>query len=228
MEGESLAYVYERMTTLVNVMDRNKVHPPLISVNTKFLNSLQPEWSKYVTMTRQRCNLMDASYDQLYDTLSQVEPHVQASKAKKAARNHDPLVLVAHSNVHSSHSHARELQGDAQEDKLITAMINQAVIQDGRIDIQSKNVGYARNGNRNAGRQNNKAANTENDGARGNLKDEENYFMLDKAYGDDTLEELSAVVIMMAHIQPEDDKANVEPKYDVEAISEVMLRKSIS
>ncbi|GJV72902.1 hypothetical protein Tco_1492897 [Tanacetum coccineum] len=49
---------------------------------------------------------MDASYDQLYDTLSQVEPHVQASKAKKAARNHDPLALVAHSNVHSSHSHA--------------------------------------------------------------------------------------------------------------------------
>ncbi|GKG09499.1 hypothetical protein Tco_0338245, partial [Tanacetum coccineum] len=28
------------------------------------------------------------------------------------------------------------------------------VIQDGRIDIQSKNVGYAGNGNRNAGRQN--------------------------------------------------------------------------
>ncbi|GJS43013.1 hypothetical protein Tco_0568056 [Tanacetum coccineum] len=31
---------------------------------------------------------------------------------------------------------------------------NQAVIHDGRMDIQSKNVGYAGNGNRNAGRQN--------------------------------------------------------------------------
>nr|GFA64188.1 hypothetical protein [Tanacetum cinerariifolium] len=29
---------------------------------------------------------------------------------------------------------------------------NQAIIQDGRVDIQSKNVGYARNGSRNAGR----------------------------------------------------------------------------
>ncbi|GKG18352.1 hypothetical protein Tco_0372650, partial [Tanacetum coccineum] len=66
------------------------------------------------------------------------------------------------------------------------------------------------------------------DEARGNLNEEENDFMLDNAYGDDTLEELSAAVTMMAHIQPEDDKANVEPKYDVEAISEVMLRKSIS
>ncbi|GKB85517.1 hypothetical protein Tco_0957789 [Tanacetum coccineum] len=30
---------------------------------------------------------------------------------------------------------------------------NQAVIQDGRVDIQSKNVGYVGNGNRNVGRQ---------------------------------------------------------------------------
>ncbi|GKC65411.1 retrovirus-related pol polyprotein from transposon TNT 1-94 [Tanacetum coccineum] len=32
--------------------------------------------------------------------------------------------------------------------------MNQAVIQDGRVDIQSKNVSYAKNGNRHAGRTN--------------------------------------------------------------------------
>ncbi|GJY38912.1 hypothetical protein Tco_0425276 [Tanacetum coccineum] len=72
-----------------------------------------------------------------------------------------------------------ELQGDSQEDKLTTAIMllaraitqkfstptnnrlrislntrNQAVIQDGRVYIQSKNAGYGGNGNRNAGRQN--------------------------------------------------------------------------
>ncbi|GJR43648.1 retrovirus-related pol polyprotein from transposon TNT 1-94 [Tanacetum coccineum] len=31
---------------------------------------------------------------------------------------------------------------------------NQVVIQDGRVDIQTKNAGYGGNGNRNAGRQN--------------------------------------------------------------------------
>ncbi|GJV10073.1 hypothetical protein Tco_1351614 [Tanacetum coccineum] len=31
---------------------------------------------------------------------------------------------------------------------------NQGVIQDGRVDIQTKNAGYGGNGNRNAGRQN--------------------------------------------------------------------------
>ncbi|GJR03400.1 retrovirus-related pol polyprotein from transposon TNT 1-94 [Tanacetum coccineum] len=40
---------------------------------------------------------------------------------------------------------------------------NQAVIQDGRVDIQSKNVSYTANGNRNAGRQNrNQVATTGN------------------------------------------------------------------
>ncbi|GJV79321.1 hypothetical protein Tco_1515191 [Tanacetum coccineum] len=53
-------------------------------------------------------NIMDrgtVSYDQLYDSLIQFEPHVLASKARKAAKNHDPLALFAHSNA-SSMMHA--------------------------------------------------------------------------------------------------------------------------
>ncbi|GJX88539.1 hypothetical protein Tco_0340553 [Tanacetum coccineum] len=132
---------------------------------------------------------------------------------------------------------------------------NQAVVQDGRVDIQSKNVGYAGNGNRNAGRQNrNQVTNARNglvqsieeydqnaqrnprtestpgktnmllalkdeDGA--HLDDEENDFMLDNAYGDNTLEELNAAIIMMAHIQPTNDKYDAKPTYDAEFISEV-------
>ncbi|GJY28419.1 hypothetical protein Tco_0404186 [Tanacetum coccineum] len=46
------------------------------------------------------------SYDVLYDSLIQFEPHVLASKAKKATKNHDPLALLAHSNACSSQSHA--------------------------------------------------------------------------------------------------------------------------
>ncbi|GKD34137.1 hypothetical protein Tco_1249646 [Tanacetum coccineum] len=36
----------------------------------------------------------------------QFEPHVQASKAKKAAKNHDPLALISHSNASLLQSHA--------------------------------------------------------------------------------------------------------------------------
>ncbi|GKF24215.1 hypothetical protein Tco_0076537, partial [Tanacetum coccineum] len=105
-EGESLDFVYEWLMTLVNIMDCNNVLPIIVAINTKFLNCLQPEWSKYVTMVRHNQTDKVVSYDVLYDLLVQFEPHVLASRAKKAVKNHDPLALIAHSHVSSSHSHA--------------------------------------------------------------------------------------------------------------------------
>ncbi|GJU08372.1 retrovirus-related pol polyprotein from transposon TNT 1-94 [Tanacetum coccineum] len=45
--------------------------------------------------------------------------------------------------------------------------------------------------------------------------------MLDYHYGDNSLKELIAAIIMMACIQPTENKANVEPTYDVDALGEV-------
>ncbi|GJV47931.1 retrovirus-related pol polyprotein from transposon TNT 1-94 [Tanacetum coccineum] len=98
---------------------------------------------------------------------------------------------------------------------------NQAVIQDGRVDIQTKNAGYGGNGKANVqcykckekghyahDCQKPRVRNVKyfreqmllamKDEAGSNLKDEENDFMLDNSYGDDTLEELTAAIIMMA------------------------------
>ncbi|GJV55213.1 hypothetical protein Tco_1456218 [Tanacetum coccineum] len=139
-------------------MDQNEVKPIEISINTKLLNSLQPEWSKYVTLTRQKFNLKKEHYDALYDYLSQFEPHVKVSKENKVAKNHDPLALVSNSLANNSYSHASpsysrlpqpyyvthpsseidydddyqwEIQGDAQKDKFSTAMmlLTRAIIQ---------------------------------------------------------------------------------------------------
>ncbi|GKC97138.1 hypothetical protein Tco_1167413 [Tanacetum coccineum] len=195
-EGESLESVYERLTTLVNIINRNNVSPIPVSINTKFLNCLLPKWSKYVTMVRHNQTGDTISYDQLYDSLVQFKLHVQASKAKRATRNHDPLALIPHSNDSSSQSHANpsylhspqpyyvthpssvidyeeDYQGEAITQKFSTPTNNrlrtllntrnQDVIQDGRVDIQTKNAGYGGNGNRNAGRQNrNQAFNARN------------------------------------------------------------------
>nr|GFB55327.1 hypothetical protein [Tanacetum cinerariifolium] len=59
------------------------------------------------------------------------------------------------------------------------------------------------------------------DEAGGTVNDEENDIMLDIDYGDETLEELIAAVIMMARTQPADDYVETKPKYDAEAVSEV-------
>ncbi|GJU51086.1 hypothetical protein Tco_1220641, partial [Tanacetum coccineum] len=143
-ERESLESVYERLTTLVNIMDRNNVLPISVSINTKFLN----------------------------------------------------------------YEYQGELQGDSQEDKLTTAMMllaraitqkfstptnnhlhtssntrNQAVIQDGRVDIQTKNAVYGST--------------------------------------EETMEELTAAVMLMAQIQSADGNAKIVPSYDAKAASEV-------
>nr|GEU32056.1 hypothetical protein [Tanacetum cinerariifolium] len=251
----------------------NKLEDRELSINIMFLNSLQPEWRKYVTMVRYNQTGDIDSYDVLYDSLIQFEPHVLTSKAKKAAKRHDPLSILAFSNASSSQCHANssyspqpyyvthpssvvnyedeyqgELQGDSQEDNLTTFMMllaraitqkfsiptnnrlrtssntrNKVVIQDGRVEIQTKNVVYGGNGNKNAGRQNrNQAFNagTGNDErnqikprvhdakyfrkqillamkdeAGSNLNNEENDFMLDTSYGEETIEELTAAAV---------------------------------
>ncbi|GJZ48466.1 hypothetical protein Tco_0602298 [Tanacetum coccineum] len=50
--GEALVSVYNRFARLMNDLERNDMHFPIVTINTKFLNSLQPEWLKYVTQVR--------------------------------------------------------------------------------------------------------------------------------------------------------------------------------
>ncbi|GJT02604.1 hypothetical protein Tco_0823773 [Tanacetum coccineum] len=59
------------------------------------------------------------------------------------------------------------------------------------------------------------------DEAESNLNNEENDFTLDTSYGEETMEELTAAVMLMARIQPADGNAETVPSYDVKAISEV-------
>ncbi|GJU86419.1 integrase, catalytic region, zinc finger, CCHC-type containing protein [Tanacetum coccineum] len=99
--GESLVSVYNHFAYLM--IDRTKQHEvsQLFSVNTKFLNSLQPEWLKYVTQVRLAKQLTVDSFDDLFDYLSQFEKLVNASRAKKLEKSHDPLALVAHTGSSS-------------------------------------------------------------------------------------------------------------------------------
>ncbi|GJY21836.1 retrovirus-related pol polyprotein from transposon TNT 1-94 [Tanacetum coccineum] len=59
------------------------------------------------------------------------------------------------------------------------------------------------------------------DKAGSNLSNEENDFMLDTSYGDKTMEELTAIVMLMSRIQPADGNAETVPSYDAKAVSEV-------
>ncbi|GJS96719.1 hypothetical protein Tco_0803687 [Tanacetum coccineum] len=126
--------------TLMNDLERNGIIFPKVTINTKFLNCLQPEWLKYITQVCLAKRLTLDSYDDLFDYLQQFEKLINASRAKKLKKSHDPLALVAHTGSSSRTTtpyyvthpssvvdYDDDYQGDAvqnnSEDPLTSAMI---------------------------------------------------------------------------------------------------------
>nr|GFA50430.1 hypothetical protein [Tanacetum cinerariifolium] len=69
-----------------------------IASNLKFLNNLEPEWSRHVTIVHQTKDLHTADYTQLYDFLKYNQKEVDELKAERLAKTQDPLALMANSN----------------------------------------------------------------------------------------------------------------------------------
>ncbi|GJU76351.1 hypothetical protein Tco_1273421 [Tanacetum coccineum] len=92
----------------MNDLKRNKINLPIVTINTKFLNCLQPEWLKYVISVCLARNLITVPYDDFFDYLQQYEKLVIASRAKKLEKTHDPLALIAHSSSSSPTFSTRE------------------------------------------------------------------------------------------------------------------------
>nr|GEY46460.1 hypothetical protein [Tanacetum cinerariifolium] len=97
-EGESIESYYHRFLKLINDLKRNKHFPEKIASNLKFLNNLQPEWSRHVTIVHQTKDLHTADYTQLYDFLKYNQKEVDEFKAERLANIQDPLALMANSN----------------------------------------------------------------------------------------------------------------------------------
>ncbi|GJW16892.1 hypothetical protein Tco_0024328 [Tanacetum coccineum] len=66
VKGESLHAYYLRFTQLINDMNIYKMNMEQYQVNTKFLNSLPPEWSKFVTDVKLVKDLHTSNFDQLH------------------------------------------------------------------------------------------------------------------------------------------------------------------
>nr|GEV19298.1 hypothetical protein [Tanacetum cinerariifolium] len=68
-DAELIESYYHRFMQLMNDLKRNKHFPKNITSNLKFLNNLQPEWKRHVTIVRQTKNLHEADFTQIYDFL---------------------------------------------------------------------------------------------------------------------------------------------------------------
>ncbi|GJU79970.1 hypothetical protein Tco_1282335 [Tanacetum coccineum] len=93
-KGETLRDFYLRFSLLLNDMNIYNVRLEQFQVNTKFLNTLPPEWSKFVTDVTLVRDLHTTNIDQLHAYLGQHEFHTNEVRLMHE-RKSDPLALVA-------------------------------------------------------------------------------------------------------------------------------------
>ncbi|GJX95250.1 retrovirus-related pol polyprotein from transposon TNT 1-94 [Tanacetum coccineum] len=250
----------DRETRFTNEFDQFVTEPGEALVS--FLNSLQPEWLKYVTQVRLAKSLTVDTFDDLFYYLQRFEKLVNVSRAKKLEKSHDPLALVAHTGSSSRNTSSYyvthltsvvdyddEYQQDNvhtnSEDPLASAMLlltraitqkfstptnnhlrtssntrNQAIIQEDRVNIQSRNSDNAGRNNRRAYVQeeiikgSNAPNETRNDEAGVILTDKQNDFLFADASRMEEIEELSPNICLMARIQPADNTSDAGASYD--------------
>ncbi|GJU79405.1 hypothetical protein Tco_1281770 [Tanacetum coccineum] len=96
-KGETLRDFYLRFSLLLNDMNIYNVKLEQFQVNTKFLNTFPPEWSKFVTDVNLVHDLHTTNIDQLHAYLGQHEFHANEVRLMHE-RNSDPLALVLKKN----------------------------------------------------------------------------------------------------------------------------------
>ncbi|GJS20298.1 hypothetical protein Tco_0448930 [Tanacetum coccineum] len=104
--GETLHKYYLRFTQLINDMNIYNMKIKQFQVNIKFLNSLPPEWSKFVTDVKLVNDLHTTNFDQLHAYLEQHELYA----------NEDPLAFVA--NQHTTPPHFNTYQSSYNNPQL--------------------------------------------------------------------------------------------------------------
>nr|GEW01138.1 reverse transcriptase domain-containing protein [Tanacetum cinerariifolium] len=122
IKGESLHTYYLRFTQLINDINIYKMKMEQFQVNTKFLNSLPPEWGKFVADVKLVKDLHTSNFDQLHAYLEQHEIHANEVRIMPMAF----LTAVASSRFPSTNNQLRTSSNTR----------NQATIQDGGVTLQ--------------------------------------------------------------------------------------------
>ncbi|GJV31159.1 hypothetical protein Tco_1391559 [Tanacetum coccineum] len=93
IKGKTLYKYYLRFTQLINDMNIYNMRIEQFQVNTKLLNSLPPEWNKFVTHVKLVKDLHTKNFDQLHAYLEQHELHANEVRLLRE-HNQDPLAFI--------------------------------------------------------------------------------------------------------------------------------------
>nr|GEW79054.1 hypothetical protein [Tanacetum cinerariifolium] len=192
-EGESIESYYHRFLKLVNDLKRNKHFPEKIASNLKFLNNLQPEWSRHVTIVHQTKDLHTPDYTQLYDFLKYNQKEMVGGNGGNQFRQY------AGQNVRNPAGY-----NDVIGNQLIqNPRVQNGGNQNGLIGVQgNRNQNQIGNGNLVVARAEGNAAEQNRNQIRySNCKGVEEYDLMAAAVDLDEIEKVNANCILMANLQ---------------------------
>ncbi|GJS29465.1 retrovirus-related pol polyprotein from transposon TNT 1-94 [Tanacetum coccineum] len=98
IKGENIQGYYVRFTKLINDMRNIKMTMSRMQLNSKFVNNMLPEWSRFITEVKLNRGLKESNCDQLYAYLKQHEVHANENRImmeRFGQPNNDPLALVS-------------------------------------------------------------------------------------------------------------------------------------
>ncbi|GKD60814.1 hypothetical protein Tco_1298323, partial [Tanacetum coccineum] len=93
LEGETIHVYYD--------MRNIKMTMPRMQLNSKFVNNMLPEWSRFITEVKLNRGLKESNFDQLYAYLKQHEVHANENRMmmeRFIQPTNDPLALVSNAS----------------------------------------------------------------------------------------------------------------------------------
>ncbi|GJY27036.1 retrovirus-related pol polyprotein from transposon TNT 1-94 [Tanacetum coccineum] len=129
IKGESLHKYYLRFTQLINDMNIYNKKMEQFQVNTKFLNSLPPKWSKFVTDVKLVKDLHTTNFDQLHAYLEQHE--LYANEVRLLRERDDPIACLNKAMAFLTAIDSSRLSSTNNQLRTSSNPRNQATIQDG-------------------------------------------------------------------------------------------------
>ncbi|GJU73376.1 retrovirus-related pol polyprotein from transposon TNT 1-94 [Tanacetum coccineum] len=99
-QGESLN-VQDVKTNLFWEFGKNNLQVTTMQVNVQFLQQLQPEWSRFVTVVKQSKEIDTISYHTLFDILKQYQNEVNCIVLSRIAKSANPLALLTAAQPYS-------------------------------------------------------------------------------------------------------------------------------
>ncbi|GJR22479.1 hypothetical protein Tco_0971006 [Tanacetum coccineum] len=90
-----------RFSKLINDMRNIKMTMSRMQLNSKFVNNMLPEWSRFITEVKLNRGLKESNFDQLYAYLKQHEVHANENRMmmeRFIQPTDDPLALVSNAS----------------------------------------------------------------------------------------------------------------------------------